>query len=82
MTPIWRNFRYRYRPAGTPGAATQAGVPVDRTAEATAELAPVFALLADVEHDAIAIRARGTQAARQRVEQARRSSRTQGTGRG
>jgi len=71
MTPIWRDFLYRYRPAGTPGAATQAGVPVDRTAEATAELAPVFALLADVEHEATAVRARGAEAARRRVEQAR-----------
>jgi len=46
-------------------------VPVDRTAESAAGLAPVFALLADVEHEAVIIRERGAEAARQRVETAR-----------
>jgi hypothetical protein len=33
------------RPAGAPGAAAPAGIPVDRADEANAELAPVFAAL-------------------------------------
>jgi len=36
----------RFRPAVTPGPAAPSGVPVDRAAEAEAELAPVFAALA------------------------------------
>jgi hypothetical protein len=58
------------RPAGAPGAAAPAGVPVDRAEEANAELAPVFAalepamaiaaeLLARAAEDAEEIRQRG-----------------------
>jgi hypothetical protein len=49
-------FLRRFRPAGTPGAAARAGVPVDRAAEAAGELAPVLALLADVESATAEIR--------------------------
>lgn len=39
----------RFLPAGAPGPAGMAGVPADRVADATAELAPVFAALAATE---------------------------------
>jgi hypothetical protein len=45
----WRQFLSRFRPAPVPGPAGPGSVPVDRTAEAAAELAPVFALLAGTE---------------------------------
>ncbi|MFZ2013462.1 MAG: hypothetical protein WAV00_06545 [Nocardioides sp.] len=44
-----RDILYRFRPAGSPGAAGAAGVPVDRDADLAAELAPLFAQLADTE---------------------------------
>ena len=44
-----RDILYRFRPAGSPGAAGTAGVPVDRGADLAAELAPLFAQLADTE---------------------------------
>lgn len=61
--PQWRDFLERFRPAGTPGAAAQGGVPADRTAEMATELEPVFMLLDDV-HAAAAriIRRAGEQA--------------------
>ncbi|HSK35570.1 MAG TPA: hypothetical protein VLA80_02435, partial [Actinomycetota bacterium] len=43
------NFLSRFRRAGTPGAAARAGVPVDRAAEAAAELQAVLSLLAEIE---------------------------------
>ena len=46
--PQWRDFLERFRPAGTPGAAAQGGVPADRTADMATELEPVFMLLGDV----------------------------------
>lgn len=39
----------RFLPAGAPGPAGLAGVPADRVADVTAELAPVFAALAATE---------------------------------
>jgi hypothetical protein len=51
-------FLRRFRPAGTPGAAARAGVPVDRAAEAAGELEPVLALLAEVESATAEIRER------------------------
>jgi len=47
--PQWRDFRERFRPAGTPGAAAQGGVPADRTADIASELEPVFLMLDDVQ---------------------------------
>jgi vacuolar-type H+-ATPase subunit H len=44
-----RDFLTRYRPAGSPGAATLAGVPADRSAELEFEVAPVLAFLADID---------------------------------
>lgn len=61
-----RDILYRFRPAGSPGAAGTAGVPVDRGADLAAELAPLFAQLADTETacDALVERARTDDAAR------------------
>ncbi len=54
--PQWRDFLERFRPAGTPGAAAQGGVPADRIADTDAELAPVFVILDDVAAQAARIR--------------------------
>ncbi|HUY45429.1 MAG TPA: hypothetical protein VMV92_06845 [Streptosporangiaceae bacterium] len=47
--PQLRDFLDRFRPAGAPGAAARAAVPVDRSSELEAELAPVLALLDGVD---------------------------------
>jgi cell division septum initiation protein DivIVA len=65
------DFLNRFRPAGTPGAAARAGVPVDRPAEAAAELEPILALLAEAESAGVAIRERARQDAKGIREQAR-----------
>jgi hypothetical protein len=46
--PKVRDLLAALRPASGPGAATPAGVPVDRRRDAAAELAPVFDALAPV----------------------------------
>lgn len=80
--PRVRDLLYRFRPAGVPGAATAAGVPTDRVADLTAELAPVFAaleateeecttLVADAEREAATRRERDQGRARAAVESAR-----------
>jgi hypothetical protein len=46
----------RFRPVAAPGAPGRRGVPVDRVEARDAELAPLFALLADVELEAAATR--------------------------
>jgi hypothetical protein len=56
LMPRVRDLLYRFRPAGAPGAATAAGVPVDRSADLAAELEQLFAQLADVERECAAIR--------------------------
>jgi hypothetical protein len=43
--PRVRDLLYRFRPTGTPGAATAAGVPVDRRGDLAAELEPLFSRL-------------------------------------
>ena len=43
--PQLREFLSRFRPAGAPGAAARAGVPVDRARELEAEVLPVLMLL-------------------------------------
>ena len=47
--PRLRDVLYRFRPAGTPGRASAAAVPVDRAADLIAELEAVFATLTPVE---------------------------------
>lgn len=73
--PRVRDVLHRFRPSGAPGAATTAGVPVDRATELATELEPVLALLADTDRecadvveaarrDGTAIRARDADRAR------------------
>jgi len=45
------DFLYRFRPAGSPGAASAAGVPVDRGSDLAAELDPLFERLVVTEHE-------------------------------
>jgi len=49
--PSVRDFLDRFRPAGAPGAAARAAVPVDRSGELEAELVPVLTLLDGVDAD-------------------------------
>lgn len=67
-----RDILYRFRPAGAPGAAGEAGVPVDRAADLAAELEPLFAQLADTEAECAALveQARGN-AVRRRARDAK-----------
>jgi vacuolar-type H+-ATPase subunit H len=77
-----RDILYRFRPAGSPGAAGTAGVPVDRGADLAAELGPLFAQLADTEtacdalvetarSEAVARHGRAIDAAHALIERAR-----------
>ena len=66
--PRSRDILQRFRPAGTPGPASSAGVPADRVAEVAAELEPVLALLADTQEEASRIH----RAAEQEAERRRR----------
>jgi vacuolar-type H+-ATPase subunit H len=50
MPPV-RDFLDRFRPAGSPGAAARAAVPVDRSSELEAELMPVLTLLDGADAD-------------------------------
>jgi hypothetical protein len=86
--PRARDLLNRFRPSGTPGAAGAAGVPVDRTAGAPAELAPLLALLEPTEHDcrlllekaeaeAGRIRRRAEEEAQRRVVEAREGQASQ-----
>ena len=71
--PQWRNVLDRFRPAGTPGAAGRPGIPVDRSADATAELTAVLALLDDAQEEA----ARTRQVAIDRAQEIRRAAHRQ-----
>ncbi|HET6793358.1 MAG TPA: hypothetical protein VFH45_02880 [Acidimicrobiales bacterium] len=51
-----RRFLHQLRPAGTPGAAAGAAVPVDRRSALEAELGPVFTALAGTEGECQRIR--------------------------
>src|SRR4051794_11213301 len=52
-----RDLLERFRPVGSPGAAAPAGVPVDRVAELSRELQPVFDELAEVQQRCAELRA-------------------------
>ena len=66
-----RRFLHLLRPAGAPGAAAGAAVPINRRAALEAELTPVFAALAGVEADCLRIRSEAeAQAARRATEAA------------
>jgi hypothetical protein len=68
--PRPRDILQRFRPAGTPGAASGAGVPVDRVAEASAELEPVIARLGEAQQEADRLRADAQVEAERRRQQA------------
>jgi hypothetical protein len=72
--PRSRDILQRFRPAGTPGAASPARVPADRVAEVSAELEPVFALLAATQEEAARVRSEATHEAEQRKQQALESA--------
>lgn len=57
--PSSRDLLQRFRPAGTPGSATAPGVPVDRHAEALAELAHLLDEFAGVAAECEQIRKQG-----------------------
>lgn len=63
--PGIRELLERFRPAGTPGAATAAGVPADRRDAVVAELRPVFAALAETERECDKLRDAAVAAAEQ-----------------
>jgi hypothetical protein len=61
--PGVRDMLERFRPAGTPGAASTVGVPADRRNAVAAELEPVFAALSDVVRQCEAVRGEAREAA-------------------
>jgi vacuolar-type H+-ATPase subunit H len=65
--PRARDFLDRFRPVAAPGAATELGVPADRVAEASAELAAVFGAFVEVEAEVQRIRREADQQATARV---------------
>ncbi len=73
--PRVRDLLHRFRPAGAPGPAGSAAVPVDHGADRAAELAPVFALLADTERRCTELRERAGRDAEDIRDRARESSR-------
>ena len=77
-----RDVLHRFRPSGAPGAATAAGVPVDRAVEAAAELEPVFALLEETQRECADILDRaGLDAAATRARDAERARAVLASGR-
>lgn len=63
-----RDFLESLRPSGTPGAPSVAGVPADRATERSSELEAVFALLDDVQAEAVRIGSAAEQEARRRLD--------------
>ncbi len=69
--PSTRDLLQRFRPAGTPGAASATGVPADRRDERAAELAGVFAALATAVEESDRVRREALAEAERRREAAR-----------
>src|SRR5689334_2559427 len=69
--PRLRDLLDRFRPAGAPGAASAAGVPVDRREGVVAELEPVFAALAGVDAACAELRRTARAQAQRCLEDAR-----------
>ncbi len=57
--PALETFLHRLRIHGVPGVPGAPGVPVDRVAEVTAELAPIFELLEETQRRAAQVVAQG-----------------------
>lgn len=66
----FRDFLTRFRPAATPGRAAPGGIPSDRSAELSAELAQPLALLDQTEAEARSIRERAARAAEDKRREA------------
>jgi flagellar biosynthesis/type III secretory pathway protein FliH len=79
--PSSREILRRFRPVAAPGALSRRGVPADRIQERDAELQPVFALLADVEREAAAVRAAAAEDAAARESAAREAAALRAEGR-
>jgi vacuolar-type H+-ATPase subunit H len=69
-----RGILDRLRPAGAPGGAARAGVPVDRRESLDRELAPVFAHLEPVLQECARITQEAADAARRRAAEADRQA--------
>lgn len=69
--PQFRDFLARFRPAGSPGAASRMGVAADRARELSAELEPVLVSLASTHAECERIVTEARRDAQQMVEQAR-----------
>jgi hypothetical protein len=72
--PRVRDLLYRFRPAGAPGPASAAAVPVDRAGDRAEELAPVLELLVETEDRCSALDGESARDARERREQARQAA--------
>jgi hypothetical protein len=71
-----RDLLERFRPVGAPGAAAPAGVPVDRVAELSRELQPVFDELLEVQERCAELRAAAEVEARRRRDRGAEEART------
>lgn len=66
-----RDLLDRFRPSGSPGPLAMSGVPADRVTERSAELEPVFAVLADVQAEVEQI---GSEAQREALHRRERAA--------
>ncbi|HYN57857.1 MAG TPA: hypothetical protein VES03_11735 [Motilibacterales bacterium] len=66
-----RDLLGRFRPSGSPGPPAMSGVPADRVTERSAELEPVFAVLADVQAEVEQI---GSEAQREALHRRERAA--------
>jgi hypothetical protein len=69
--PQFRDFLARFRPVGSPGAASRVGVAVDRAGEQSGELEPVLAMLAAAQAESERMAAQAARDARQIMDEAR-----------
>ncbi len=69
--PQFHDFLARFRPVGSPGAASRVGVAVDRAGELSRELEPVLTMLAATQAECERIAARAARDARQIMDEAR-----------
>lgn len=69
--PQFHDFLARFRPVGSPGAASRVGVAVDRAGELSRELEPVLAMLAATHAEYERIATQAARDARQIMDEAR-----------
>jgi regulator of protease activity HflC (stomatin/prohibitin superfamily) len=69
--PQFHDFLARFRPVGSPGAASRVGVAVDRAGELSRELGPVLTMLAATQAECERIAAQAARDARQIMDEAR-----------